>query len=157
MRHHRRTTTLSAVTMAVLTAALAAGCSSNNAASPTTTRPAKTTTTVAPTTAAATTTTAAATTTTAAVTTTTAAVTTGAPCTQAAIAAGAGPTSTVQGFGCTGTWAYAYVTTGHGAAAYTGVIVLSANGTAWQGATRAAACNTRKIAPALYTKACTTS
>ncbi len=133
-----------------------AGCSTTPAASPqhhqsTTTAPSHPTTTSAP----STTTAPSGSTSTAAAPTTTVAL--AAPCTEAAIAAGAGATYTVHGFGCTGSWAYADVSTNHGTASYTAVMVLSASGGAWAQATRAAACNTRAIAAALYTRACTTS
>jgi cytoskeletal protein RodZ len=144
-----------------------AGCSnspSTSASHTTTTAAAHVTTTTSKpvsttTTAPATTTTAApATTTTAApATTTTAAAAASAPCTQAAIQAGAGPTNRVLAFGCTGAWAYADAEGGSGPGQFTEVIVLQSTGTAWHLATRAKACNTHEIAPGLYTKGCTTS
>ena len=85
-------------------------------------------------------------------------------CTKSLITAGAesssssvGSVSAVNGFGCSGSWAYADVTVGSGAASIDAVIVLQAQGSNWSVADRANACNNHLVPSAIYTQACTTS
>ena len=84
-------------------------------------------------------------------------------CTKSLITAGAessssvGSVSAVNGFGCSGSWAYADVTVGSGAASFDAVIVLEAQGSSWSVADRANACNNHLVPSAIYTQACTTS
>jgi hypothetical protein len=68
-----------------------------------------------------------------------------------------GSVSAVNGFGCSGSWAYADVTVGSGAASFDAVIVLQAQGSSWSVADRANACNNHLVPSAIYTQACTTS
>jgi hypothetical protein len=68
-----------------------------------------------------------------------------------------GSVSAVNGFGCSGSWAYADVTVGSGAASFDAVIVLQAQGSSWSVADRANACNYHLVPSAIYTQACTTS
>jgi hypothetical protein len=96
-------------------------------------------------------------------TTTTSSPSSAAACTKSLIAAGAessssvGSVSAVNGFGCSGSWAYADVTVGSGAASVDAVIVLQAEGSNWSVADRANACNNHLVPTAIYTQACTTS
>jgi hypothetical protein len=84
-------------------------------------------------------------------------------CTKSLITAAAessssvGSVSAVNGFGCSGSWAYADVTVGSGAASFDAVIVLQAQGSSWSVADRANACNNHLVPSAIYTQACTTS
>jgi hypothetical protein len=68
-----------------------------------------------------------------------------------------GSVSAVNGFGCSGSWAYADVTVGSGAGSIDAVIVLQAQGSTWSVADRANACNNHLVPSAIYTQACTTS
>ena len=68
-----------------------------------------------------------------------------------------GSVSAVNGFGCSGSWAYADVTVGSGAASFDAVIVLEAQGSSWSVADRGNACNNHLVPSAIYTQACTTS
>lgn len=68
-----------------------------------------------------------------------------------------GSVSAVNGFGCSGSWAYADVTVGSGNAAFDAVIVLQAQGSGWAVADRGDACNNHLVPSAIYTQACTTS
>jgi len=81
------------------------------------------------------------------------------PCTEAAISAGISATPnegliSVNGYGCSGPWAWAGVTLQPGEDA---VLVLSASGSSWQIADRATACNQHLVPADIYTAACTTS
>jgi hypothetical protein len=84
-------------------------------------------------------------------------------CTKSLITAAAessstvGSVSAVNGFGCSGSWAYADVTVGSGAASFDAVIVLQSQGSRWSVADRANACNKHLVPSAIYTQACTTS
>ena len=84
-------------------------------------------------------------------------------CTKSLITAAAkssssvGSVSAVNGFGCSGSWAYADVTVGSGAASFDAVIVLQAQGSSWSVADRGNACNNHLVPSAIYTQACTTS
>jgi hypothetical protein len=84
-------------------------------------------------------------------------------CTKSLITAAAessssvGSVSAVNGFGCSGSWAYADVTVGSGAASFDAVIVLQSQGSSWSVADRANACNNHLVPSAIYTQACTTS
>jgi hypothetical protein len=95
-------------------------------------------------------------------TTTTTTTTATAACTRAAITAGAmsspsnGPVSSVNGYGCSGTWAYADVVVGT-TNSFDAVLVLQAVGPNWTVADRATACNNHLVPSAIYTQACTTS
>jgi hypothetical protein len=86
-----------------------------------------------------------------------------APCTKSLITAAAkssssvGSVSAVNGFGCSGSWAYADVTIGSGAQAIDAVIVLEAKGSSWSVADRGNACNNHLVPSNIYTQACTTS
>jgi hypothetical protein len=88
--------------------------------------------------------------------------TTAAACTRSAITAGAmssksaGPVSAVNGYGCSGSWAYADVVVGT-TNSYEAVLVLEAVGSDWTVADRATACANHLVPSAIYTKACTTS
>ena len=101
--------------------------------------------------------------TTAAGTTSTASSAAGVPCTHRSIAAaatsdtGLGPVNAVDGFGCSGTWAYADVTVGSGSGVYDAVIVLQAQGPSWSVADRASACAQHLVPSDIYRQACTTS
>ena len=138
---HQRAAVAGLVTSGLL-AALALGACSNNSSPPTTS------TTTTSTTAASTTT-----------TSSSAAV----ACTKSLITAAAesstsiGSVSAVNGFGCSGSWAYADVTVGSGSASFDAVIVLQAQGSSWSVADRANACNTHLVPSPIYTQACTTS
>ena len=138
---HQRAAVAGLVTSGLL-AALALGACSNNSSPPTTS------TTTTSTTAASTTT-----------TSSSAAV----ACTKSLITAAAesstsiGSVSAVNGFGCSGSWAYADVTVGSGSASFDAVIVLQAQGSSWSVADRANACNNHLVPSAIYTQACTTS
>jgi hypothetical protein len=68
-----------------------------------------------------------------------------------------GSVSTVNGFGCSGSWAYADVTVGSGAGSFDAVIVLKVQGSTWSVADRGNACNNHLVPSAIYTQACTTS
>ena len=68
-----------------------------------------------------------------------------------------GSVSAVNSFGCSGSWAYADVTVGSGAASFDAVIVLEAQGSTWSVADRGNACNNHLVPSAIYTQACTTS
>ena len=86
-----------------------------------------------------------------------------AACTKSLITAAAessssvGSVSAVNGFGCSGSWAYADVTVGSGTASFDAVIVLQAQGSSWSVADRGNACNNHLVPSAIYTQACTTS
>jgi len=87
----------------------------------------------------------------------------GPPCTKASITSAieASPNNqliSVNGFGCAGGWAWAGVTVGPSAAnSVDAVMVLSANGPAWQVADRATACSQHQVPASIYQDACTTS
>jgi hypothetical protein len=138
---HRRATVPFLLATGLLSALVMSACS--NSGSP---APASTTTT---------------TTTTTSTTTSTSA--SSAACTKSLITAAAessssvGSVSAVNGFGCSGSWAYADVTVGSGAASFDAVIVLQAQGSSWSVADRANACNNHLVPSAIYTQACTTS
>jgi hypothetical protein len=141
-RHHRGGLVAAALGIAA-PLALAACTSSPSTAPPTTTsHPAATTTTVP-----ATTTTAVA----------------APPCTKEAITAGiqASPNNglqSVNGFGCSGSWAWAGVSLGSTPQnTVDAVMVLSASGSAWSVANRATACSQHLVPSDIYTAACTTS
>ena len=86
-----------------------------------------------------------------------------AACTKSAITAGAesssssGPVNAVNGFGCSGSWAYADVSVGTDSNSFDAVIVLRAQGSSWSVADRGDACNNHLVPSAIYTQACTTS
>jgi hypothetical protein len=96
-------------------------------------------------------------------TTTTSSSSSAAACSKSLITAAAkssttvGSVSAVNGFGCSGSWAYADVTVGSGAASFDAVIVLEAQGSTWSVADRGNACNNHLVPSAIYTQACTTS
>ena len=96
-------------------------------------------------------------------TTTTTSSSSAVACTKSLITAAAknsskvGSVSAVNGFGCSGSWAYADVTVGSGAASFDAVIVLQAQGSSWSVADRGSACNNHLVPSAIYTQACTTS
>ncbi len=96
-------------------------------------------------------------------TTTTSSSSSAVACTKNLITAAAksssrvGSVSAVNGFGCSGSWAYADVTVGTGAASFDAVIVLQAKGSAWSVADRSSACNNHLVPSSIYTQACTTS
>ena len=96
-------------------------------------------------------------------TTTTSSSSSAVACTKSLITAAAknsstvGSVSAVNGFGCSGSWAYADVTVGSGAASFDAVIVLQAQGSSWSVADRGTACNNHLVPSAIYTQACTTS
>jgi hypothetical protein len=85
-----------------------------------------------------------------------------AACTRSAITAGAmrtksaGPVSAVNGYGCSGSWAYADVVVGT-TNSFEAVLVLEAVGSDWTVADRATACTNHLVPSAIYTQACTTS
>jgi hypothetical protein len=138
---HQRAAVAGLVTSGLL-AALALGACSNNSSPPTTSTTTTSTTTASTTT-----------------TSSSAAV----ACTKSLITAAAesstsiGSVSAVNGFGCSGSWAYADVTVGSGSASFDAVIVLQAQGSSWSVADRANACNNHLVPSAIYTQACTTS
>jgi hypothetical protein len=68
-----------------------------------------------------------------------------------------GSVSAVNGFGCSGSWAYADVSVGSGEESFDAVIVLKAEGPSWSVADRGNACNNHLVPTAIYTQACTTS
>ncbi|HEX4433188.1 MAG TPA: hypothetical protein VH012_00065 [Acidimicrobiales bacterium] len=84
-------------------------------------------------------------------------------CTKSLISAAAmssssvGSVSAVNGFGCSGSWAYADVSVGSGEESFDAVIVLQAQGSSWAVADRGNACNNHLVPSAIYTRACTTS
>jgi len=81
-----------------------------------------------------------------------------APCNEATIIAGAGHVSALNGFGCSGSWAYADVTVGPDPQHLIDeVLVLNASAGAWHVADRATACNNHLVPSNIYTQACTTS
>jgi hypothetical protein len=134
---HSRATVAGFVASGLL-AALALGACSNNSSPP----PASTSTT----------------------TTTSSSSSAAAACSKSLITAAAksssssvGSVSAVNGFGCSGSWAYADVTVGSGAGSIDAVIVLQAQGSTWSVADRANACNNHLVPSAIYTQACTTS
>lgn len=142
IRHRGR---LVATALGIFVSLALAGCSSSPGAltkSSTTT----TTTTTVPTT-----------------TTSTTAAAVGPPCTSAAITAGiqASPNNdliAVNGFGCSGPWAWAGVTLGTSSQnSFDAVMVLMASGPAWAVADRATACNQHLVPADIYNDACTTS
>ena len=96
-------------------------------------------------------------------TTTTSSSSSASACSKSLITAAAknsttvGSVSAVNGFGCSGSWAYADVTVGSGAASFDAVIVLEAQGSTWSVADRGNACNNHLVPSAIYTQACTTS
>jgi hypothetical protein len=128
---------------ATLGAIALAGCSNSPSASPPSTT-APTSTTTAPPTSSSTTTIASA------------------SCTNAAISAAAmsatsvGPVSSVSGYGCSGSWAYANVVVGT-TNSFDAVIVLRASGSDWTVVDRGNACSNHLVPSAIYTPACTTS
>jgi hypothetical protein len=64
----------------------------------------------------------------------------------------------VNGFGCSGSWAWAGVTVGTSAAhSIDAVMVLNASSGSWRVAGRATACNQHLVPAAIYKQACTTS
>ena len=138
---HQRAAVAGLVTSGLL-AALALGACSNNSSPPTTSTTTTSTTTASTTT-----------------TSSSAAV----ACTKSLITAAAesstsiGSVSAVNGFGCSGSWAYADVTVGSGSASFDAVIVLQAQGSSWSVADRSNACNNHLVPSAIYTQACTTS
>jgi len=138
---HQRAAVAGLVTSGLL-AALALGACSNNSSPPTTSTTTTSTTTASTTT-----------------TSSSAAV----ACTKSLITAAAesstsiGSVSAVNGFGCSGSWAYADVTVGSGSASFDAVIVLQAQGSSWSVADRANACNNHLVPNPIYTQACTTS
>jgi hypothetical protein len=67
-----------------------------------------------------------------------------------------GDVTAVNGFACSGSWAYANVTVGT-ANGFDAVIVLQASGSSWTVADRATACTNHLVPSAIYTPACTTS
>jgi hypothetical protein len=72
--------------------------------------------------------------------------------------ASVGPVISVNGYGCSGTWAYAEITAGTSPAdSFDAVVVLSASGNTWAVADRATACNNHLVPAAIYNAACTTS
>jgi hypothetical protein len=95
--------------------------------------------------------------------TTTSSASSAAACSKALITTAAkssssvGSVSAVNGFGCSGSWAYADVTVGSGNASFDAVIVLEAQGSTWSVADRGNACNNHLVPAAIYTQACTTS
>jgi hypothetical protein len=96
-------------------------------------------------------------------TTTTTAAPAGAPCTKSALTTAimASPNNqliAVNGFGCSGGWAWAGVTLGPSTAnSIDAVMVLNTSGGSWQVADRATACNQHLVPAAIYNQACTTS
>ena len=138
---HQRAAVAGLVTSGLL-AALALGACSNNSSPPTTSTTTTSTTTASTTT-----------------TSSSAAV----ACTKSLITAAAesstsiGSVSAVNGFGCSGSWAYADVTVGSGSASFDAVIVLQAQGSSWSVADSANACNNHLVPSPIYTQACTTS
>jgi hypothetical protein len=96
-------------------------------------------------------------------TSTTSSPSSAAACTKSLITAAAessssvGSVSAVNGFGCSGSWAYADVTVGSGDGSVDAVIVLQSQGSSWSVADRANACNNHLVPSAIYTQACTTS
>jgi hypothetical protein len=89
-----------------------------------------------------------------------------AACTKSAITAAAtnssasstvGNVTAVNGFGCSGSWAYSDVSVGGGSNSFDAVIVLQAQGSGWSVADRGNACNNHLVPAAIYTQACTTS
>ena len=140
-----RTTVLAS---AFLGAIALAGCSNSHSASQgsTTSTDAPTSTTTAPPASSSTTT-----------------ITT-ASCTKTAITAAAmsatsvGPVSSVSGYGCSGSWAYANVVVGTTSSdSFDAVIVLQASGSNWTVADRGNVCSNHLVPSAIYTAACTTS
>ena len=135
----------------VLAATVLGGCSSTPAAAPATTTSGNTTNTTSSTTAvppASSSTTGGAT----------------APCTQQAISAAAmhatsiGPVLAVNGFACSGSWAYGGVAVGTSLSnSVDAVIVLQINSGTWVVADRATACSNHLVPSAIYAPACTTS
>jgi hypothetical protein len=85
-----------------------------------------------------------------------------ASCTKAAISAGAmsatsvGRVSSVNGYGCSGSWAYANVVVGT-TNSFDAVIVLQASGSHWTVVDRGNACSNHLVPSAIYTPAWTTS
>jgi len=128
---------------AILGAVALASCSNTPSASPPSTTAPTSTTTTAPT------------------SSTTTAIAT-ASCTKAAISAAAmsatsvGPVSSVSGYGCSGSWAYANVVVGT-TNSFDAVIVLQASGSNWTVVDRGNACSNHLVPSAIYTPACTTS
>ncbi len=124
---------------ATLGAIALAGCSNSPSASPPSTTAPTSTTTAPPTTTIA-----------------------SASCTKAAISAAAmsatsvGPVSSVSGYGCSGSWAYANVVVGT-TNSFDAVIVLQASGSNWTVVDRGNACSNHLVPSAIYTPACTTS
>ena len=78
------------------------------------------------------------------------------PLRRRATAAWARSTS-VDNYGCSGTWAYANVSVGSGSGAFDAVIVLQAQGSTWSVADRGNACYNHLVPSNIYTQACTTS
>ena len=136
----RRTTVGGIVMSALLAATLLGACSNDGSSSPTSS-----------------------TVTSASTTSTSSSSSSTAACTKSAITAGAksssstGPVNAVNGFGCSGQWAYADVSVGTGSNSFDAVIVLQAQGSSWSVADRGNACNNHLVPSAIYTQACTTS
>ncbi|MFZ0249863.1 MAG: hypothetical protein WAL61_07945 [Acidimicrobiales bacterium] len=147
----KRSANIAGLGAGVLLAALLLGACSNNGSAP----PASSTSTS--------TTTTSSTTSSSSPSTTTTASSAAAACTKSSISAAAmnapsvGSVSAVNGYGCSGSWAYADVTVGSGSAAFDAVIVLQAQGSGWSVADRGNACNNHLVPEAIYTQACTTS
>jgi hypothetical protein len=146
----KRTANVAGLCAGVLLAAVLLGaCSSNGSTPPATSTTTSTTSTT--------------TTTAAPPSTSTTATSASAACTKSSISAAAmnapsvGSVSAVNGFGCSGSWAYADVTVGSGSASFDAVIVLQAQGSGWSVADRGNACNNHLVPAAIYTQACTTS
>ena len=137
-----RRTTIGSLAVSVLLAALLLGACSNSGSS------SSTSSTVTSTTA----------------TSTSTSSSSAAPCTKSAITAAAtsasstvGNVTAVNGFGCSGSWAYADVSVGSASNSFDAVIVLQAQGSGWSVADRGNACNNHLVPSAIYTQACTTS
>jgi hypothetical protein len=132
------------VASGVLAASVLGACSSTNGSTPTSSTVASTTSTTAS-------------------TTTSSSTTAAAACTKSLITAAAmssstvGDVSAVNGFGCSGSWAYADVSVGSGSNSFDAVIVLQAQGSGWSVADRGNACNNHLVPEAIYNQACTTS
>ena len=143
IRHRGR---LVATALGIVVPLALAGCSSSPAALAKSTTTTTTTTTTEPPT-----------------TTSTTAAAVGPPCTSAAITAGiqASPNNdliAVNGFSCSGAWAWAGVTLGTNAQnSFDAIMVLMASGPAWAVADRATACNQHLVPADIYNDACTTS
>jgi hypothetical protein len=141
---HRRTTVGSLVASVLLAALVLGACANDSSSSSTSSTVASTSTTTT--------------------TSTSTSSSSAAPCTKSAITSAAtsasstvGNVTAVNGFGCSGSWAYADVSVGAGSNSFDAVIVLQAQGTGWSVADRGNACNNHLVPSAIYTQACTTS